>query len=151
MESMAMKISDEISKWCDNADVDGDACVELYALADRIDREMVELPKDMDGVPIHVGDLAYLGDKRRLDYGRRVCVTEIDIKDGCVVIDCWDGSKHVAYHPSGITRNLPDSWNFIANELDELVDAAHSADDSCEKLADLADRIRKLAKDGGQK
>lgn len=127
-----MKISDELRRWCKSGyDLD-----ELSALADRIDSEMVELPKDADGVLIHVGDLVYLDD------GRRVCVTEIDIKDGCVAIDCWDGSKHVAYHPDCITRNLPDSWKFIAAEM---VDAARSADDTCEKLADLADRIRKLA------
>lgn len=54
-----MKISDEIRKWCDEADVDGNACDELCELADRIDREMVELPKDADGVPIHVGDTVY--------------------------------------------------------------------------------------------
>lgn len=33
---------------------------ELLALADRIDAEMVELPKDRDGAPIHVGDTVYL-------------------------------------------------------------------------------------------
>lgn len=37
-----MKISDELRKWCDGADVDGSACDELRVLADRIDLEMVE-------------------------------------------------------------------------------------------------------------
>ena len=145
MESMTMKISDEIRKWCDNADVDGDACGELRDLADRIDCEMVELPRDKDGVPIHVGDLVYLGDERK------ACVTEIDTKDSGVVIDCWDGRMHVAYHPDGITHNLPDSWKTIADDLDEMVDAARLADDSCEMLANLADRIRKLAEKDGKR
>ena len=33
------KISDEIRKWCDEVDGDGDVCGELLALADRIDAE----------------------------------------------------------------------------------------------------------------
>lgn len=33
-----------------------DPC-KIERLADRIDAEMVELPKDADGVPIHVGDV----------------------------------------------------------------------------------------------
>lgn len=34
----------------------------LFALADRIDRETVELPRDKNGVPIRVGDTVYDGD-----------------------------------------------------------------------------------------
>ena len=44
-------ISDEIRKVADEYDV-----LPLYKLADRIDAETVELPKDADGVPIRVGD-----------------------------------------------------------------------------------------------
>ena len=46
------KISDEIRKVADEYDV-----LPLYKLADRIDAETVELPKDADGVPIHAGDV----------------------------------------------------------------------------------------------
>lgn len=35
---------------------------EMRMLADRIDREMIELPKDMDGMPIHEGDKMHLDD-----------------------------------------------------------------------------------------
>lgn len=134
-----MGISDELRETAGQL-YQGSIRRRFIALASRIDAEMVELPKDKDGVPIHVGDLVYMDD------GRRACVTEIDIKDGCEVIDCWDGSRHVPCQTDGITRNLPDSWKFIADELDEMADAARSADDGCEKLADLAERIRKLAK-----
>lgn len=112
----------------------------LWRIADRIDAEMVELPKDRDGTPIHVDDLVYLDD------GRRACVTEIDIKHGCEVIDCWDGSKHEAYHPSGITRDRPDSLGRIADELEKWCDRETMAD--CHEPRDLAERIRKLAKEG---
>lgn len=37
-----MSISRDIREWCDEADVDGNACDELRAIADRIDREMAE-------------------------------------------------------------------------------------------------------------
>ena len=37
-----MSISPDIREWCDEADVDGNACDELRELADRIDREMEE-------------------------------------------------------------------------------------------------------------
>ncbi len=103
-EAMTMKISDEIRKWCDGADVDGNACGELRDLADRIDSEMVELPKDADGVPIHVGDTVYLDD------GRMACVTEIDFKRICEAIYCFDGSKYEAHHPSLTTHERPDSF-----------------------------------------
>ena len=46
------KISDELCKVADEYDV-----LPLYKLADRIDAEMVELPKSADGEYIHVGDV----------------------------------------------------------------------------------------------
>ena len=60
------RISDEIRNWCEFED--GTECGgfvtkasfdKLCALADRIDSEMMELPKDADGVPIHVGDTVW--------------------------------------------------------------------------------------------
>ncbi|MDD6706731.1 MAG: hypothetical protein PUE29_10330 [Olsenella sp.] len=136
-----MKLSDEIRKWCDDAYSGRKirTTKDLYAIADLIDREMVELPKDKDGEHIHVGDKVYLDD------GRMACVTSIEINDVCEVVDCWDGGKHVAYHPSGISHTRHDSWERIADDLDEIVDAADSADDTCEMLANFANRIRKLA------
>lgn len=135
-----MKISDKLRTFASTEALNPIQTSTLKHVADRIDKEMAELPKDADGVPIHVNDLVWL------DNGRRACVTEIDIKDGCEVIDCWDGSRHVPCQTDGITRNLPDSWNFIADELDEMVDAARSADDGCEKLADLIDPTCKVVR-----
>lgn len=40
-----MKISDELRKRCDGADVDGNACDELRVLADRI-RKLAKKEKD---------------------------------------------------------------------------------------------------------
>ena len=52
----AMSISDEIREWCNLPQAYGIPCDELRGLADRIDREMIESPKDRDGMPIHEGD-----------------------------------------------------------------------------------------------
>lgn len=42
---MTMKISDELRRWCDDAYIGGKirTTKDLYAIADLIDREMVEL------------------------------------------------------------------------------------------------------------
>lgn len=114
---------------------------ELLAIADRVDRELVELPKDMDWVPIHVNDLVYAD-------GVKACVTEIDIKDDCYVIDCWDGSKHVSYHPSGISHDRHDSFERIADELDNFADANYASGLLKQGIKDFSDRIRKLTKEG---
>ena len=118
---------------------------EMRAFAARLDREMVELPKDRDGVPIHVGDTVYLDD------GSKAIVTRISIgtNDDSVISVLANGNK-LARIPWYISHKRPDSWETIADELDEMVDAADYADDRCENLADLAERIRKLAKREGE-
>lgn len=142
-----MKISDEIRKWCDNADVDGAACVELYALADRIDREMVELPKDKDGEPINLGDEVYLD-------GKNGHVTRIDyrIDNECYVI-FWSGSECIVCTETELaelTHNRPDSLVRIADDLDEWCGSVDVDGDVCGKPRELADRIRKLAEKEGK-
>ena len=137
-----MSISNEIREYaseCDRSYVFNYG--EMRAFAARLDREMVEFPKDRDGVPIHVGDTVYLDD------GRKAIVTRISIgtNDDSVISLLANGNKLVRI-PWYISHKRLDSWETIADELDEIVDASDSSDDRCEKLADLADRIRKLAK-----
>ena len=75
-------ISDEIRKVADEWDV-----MPLYALADRIDAETVELPKDADGVTIRVGDT--------LDgYGKTIEVVEMRYGRGGWVLISRDGSGY---------------------------------------------------------
>lgn len=135
-EMGTMTISDEIRVWCDEADVDGDACYELRELADRIDREMVELPKDADGDVIHVGDEVYTPS------GNVANVTSIRFHVMCSFHG--GGGVSTTFSPTDLTHARPDSWERIAEELDVMVESADFADDA--QLADLADRIRKLAK-----
>ena len=131
-----MKISDEL-----RGVTDTDYYDELRYLADRIDREMVELPKDADGVPIRMGDTVY---------GCRSGM-KMTIKELRMTTDGWFVSTSSGYiTDTTVTHDRPESWERIADELDEMVDASGSADDRCEKLADLAERIRKLAAKEGE-
>ena len=105
---------------------------ELNDLADRIDAEMVELPRDADGKPIHVGETVYNLDgykhmavSLRL-YGEEDPTWMVSMgMDACV-------------NPSRITHERPDSLERIADEI-EKADV-----DGC---TDWADRIRKFAKE----
>lgn len=140
------KISDEIRKWCGicrDSCIDEDDCDKLRALADRIDSEMVELPKDRDGVPIHVSDTVYLDD------GRKVEVRRIQLNE-CENSICFDVcGDFFSLWPEDLTHTRPDSWKRIADELEGLsVDSSDNyyVSTHCSKLAD---RIRKLAKEQG--
>ena len=94
-----MKISDELREW---ADVHcGEECEEyLGLLADRIDAEMVELPLDMDGVPIHIGDTAYLYN------GFKAKVKSIEFNQGEQTVIFTVGLNGF-YPPSAFTHTRP--------------------------------------------
>lgn len=136
------KISDKLREFIDEGDLYPRYIAELRRIADRIDAEMVELPKDRDGVPINLGDEVCLD-------GKCGHVTRIDYRidnEHCVTF--WSGRECIVCMETELaelTHKRHDSLECIADELDEMVDASDSSDDRCEKLADLADRIRKLA------
>lgn len=121
------KISDEIRKWADDLDSDDIVCTTatLYTLADRIDSEMVELPKDADGEPIHVGDTAYLKDGR-----------EVKVR---LPFELW--------------HERPDSWERIAQDMEDWSDdnRVNWISDVSDRAAEFAHRIRKLAKKEDQR
>lgn len=122
---------------------------ELLALADRVDAEMVELPKDADGreVPLDTKELYDAN-------GKRVPITSFTFK--CGIYGRWSYWK--AFSPAakgkdgmfcvdGLYLTPPDSWGRIADDLDEWCDSA-DADTTFDALRDFAERIRKLAKEG---
>lgn len=136
-----MGISDEIRTWCDDVDYDSEeirTTKDLRALADRIDAEMVELPKDADGVPIHVDDLVYLED------GRSAKVICIDIEPNRKHIVCLSCGW---YLPSDLAHEFPDSFERIADELEEWSEdnRVNWTSDVSDRAAEFAHRIRKLA------
>lgn len=112
---------------------------ELIAIADRIDREMVELPMSADG---------------KTWTGREVCFWTDATKKGwhklenLVYIDgrwCVEDNGRERYPAASVWFERPDSFERIADELDEWCDGADVDGDACEKPRELADRIRKLA------
>lgn len=100
-------ISDEIRTWCEFED--GTECGgfvtkasfnKILALADRIDTEMVELPKDADGVPIHVGDTVW-----GCISGMEMTVKELRLTDtGRLVVTTTRGLMPIS---SKVTHTLP--------------------------------------------
>lgn len=140
-----MKISDEVRELAGEAGIYSNACGKLRELADRIDRELVELPKDRDGVPIN------LLDEVNLSNGKSGRVTRIDyrINQECAVL-CWASRRIFEYSPTDITHPRTDSWERIADELDEQACSLTKDGYTWQEDAihDFADRIRKLAKDG---
>ena len=144
-----MKISDELRGW---ADVHcGEECEEyLGLLADRIDREMVELPRDKDGKVIHVGDTVFPED------GRASKVTCIEFSHGLHDIALSVCGNFLPVFPEHVTHEYPDSWERIADDIEraekwcdeegEYGTGITSVKEST--LHEWADRIRKLATNG---
>ena len=141
------KISDEIRKWCADLDSDDVLCTTatLYILADRIDAEMVELPKDADGASIHVGDTVY-------DENGMACeVVSFSFgrwSEGMTVHAIDGSSKWRDLMPGRLAHTAPDSFERIADELDEQAGSLTKDGYTWQEDAihDFADRIRKLAK-----
>ena len=109
-----------------------------------IDEHYQLLPKDRDGVPIHVGDTVYLDDGRKAKVAR-IQLSEREHSIGFTV--CGD---FFALWPEDLTHTRPDSWERIADELEEWCDGADVDGDACGKPRDLAKRIRELAKKEGE-
>ena len=139
-----MKISDEIRAWCNLPQAYGIPCDELRKLADRIDSEMVELPLDMDGVPIHIGDTAYLYN------GFKSKVKSIEFNQGEQTVIFTVGCNGF-YPPSAFTHTRPDSLERIADDIEDFcVDCEIKGDhEAFDRAMDFAYRIRKLDKKEG--
>ena len=133
-------ISDELRKWCDlcGGIIDSDDKAKLPALADRIEAEMVELPRDRDGVPIHVGDTVW-----GCISGMQMAVHELGLTDR------WTISTDTGFAPkaSAVTHTRPDSLERIADELDDWT--AVLADCDVDAAHEFAERIRRLAEKEG--
>ena len=146
------KISDELRKWCDLyfGEVSlSDDCNWLRAIANRIDAEMVELPLDRDGVPIHVSDpvFGFLS-------GDALFANGILMKAGRVCVRVNHAGKADDWYttPNAITHKRPDSLERIADELEGWSESnrINGSGEVFYRAGDLADRIRKLVKKEGE-
>lgn len=103
---------------------------ELRVLADRIDREMMELPNDAEGEPIRIGDVLYSS-------GNECRVVSITVKadEACVGVHTDEGAFLPSVNPKYLSRKNKeplepepaDSWE----KLEE--DANLGCRDYCEK------------------
>jgi hypothetical protein len=139
-------ISEELHKVADEYDV-----LPLYGLADRIDSETVELPKDKDGVPIHVGDTVY--DENGMAY--EVVSISFGQWTGGATVHAVDGfSKWRDLIPGKMAHISQDSWERIADDMEDMIDKAKTGKKYyyATDFSIFADRIRRLAEreDGGR-
>lgn len=123
-----------------------DPC-KIERLADRIDDEMAELPRDANDKPIHVGDTVYDNDGRKY-HVRGVTIGEMLEASRYVIHATSVMNVCLLLKPECLTHARPDSWECIADELEEWSEDNRVNGDSevFDRAADYADRIRKLAK-----
>ena len=133
-----MKISDELRELIDDEDLYPRQIAGLRRIADRIDAEMVELPRDANDEPILPGDTVW-----GCISGMQMAVHELRLTDR------WAISTDTGFIPkaSAVTHTRPDSLERIADELDEQAGSLTKDGYTWQEDAihDFADRIRKLA------
>lgn len=100
---------------------------------------VIRAPRDANNETIHLGDKTYdcNGNKQAA-----ISFQLYGEENPTWMVNCPDG--HVA--PYNLTHKRPDSWESIADELDEWCDGADADTTTFDVPRDLADRIRKLAK-----
>ena len=133
-------ISDELREFADTEVLTPIQISTIKHVAKRIDAEMFELPKDKDGMPIHVGDTVYLND------GRKAEVSRIGIGMGVDGIYNLVFGDNFSVRPEHVSHERQDSWERIADELDEQAGSLTKDGYTWQEDAihDFADRIRKL-------
>ena len=92
----------------------------MTAVAVLIDREMVELPKDAEGEPIHIGDVLYSS-------GNECRVVSITVKadEACVGVHTDEGAFLPSVNPKYLSRKNteplepepPDSWEKLEEDV----------------------------------
>lgn len=131
-------ISDEIRTWCGGVGTVKD----LRALADRIDSEMVELPKSADEKTWTGREVCFWTGAAEGDCHEFHCLAYTDGKW------CVEDSNWQRYPAASAWYERPDSWERIADELEAWCDDNRVNGDGevFERARQLSDRIRKLAK-----
>lgn len=151
-----MKVSDELRNWfsidhcCSGLLVSNSECGRLLALADRIDSEMVELPKDADDEYIHIGDVM-----EWCDSGETLTVEGIG-SDVLFYIDGenaeWTAARNKRHHHAptveDVLREFADEMNQnLGMYTGEAIDADDWRDADAKTVEKFAAKLR-LAGDG---
>ena len=137
------KISDELREFADAEVLSAIQISDLKHMAKRIDAEMVELPKDRDGKPIHVGETVY-GEDGKAWHVRGVVLCSASVTERRFSVKAiGDSGQWRGLKPEWLTHERPDSWERIAYDLDDWT--AVLADCDVDAAHEFAERIRKLA------
>lgn len=139
-----MSITDELRNHAHKYAWDGGETYDqhLIYIADRIDEELanyIELPKDADGVLIHIGDELEWPDGNRL--------TVNGIGEGGTLFYV-DAQGDVQWTASGDKRHVkPDSWEAIIEEAASYGDKRWFSGTQGDKaiIAELVERCKRLA------
>ena len=134
-------ISDEIRKWCASEnDTECGGFVtkvsfdELRALADRIDAEMVELPKDRDGEYIHIGDVM-----EWCDSGETLTVEGIG-SDVLFYIDGenaeWTAARNKRHH------HAPTVEDVLTEMVAKVIERGELTNGAAQTIAEYAAKLR---------
>ncbi len=104
--------------------------------------EVVELPKDADGVPIRVGDTVY-----RTGSTAAHLVTDALLTDKGWEVNTEDfHGAAMSSSPASLTHEKPDSLEAVEKDLIRLVSSGYLDDPKGEARA-IVDRIRRLRKE----
>lgn len=125
------KASDELREYCKGLYKGEPNYMTLMAIADRIDREMMERPLAADGKLLVDGETVYDSN------GHEYHVNEV-----YPLVNVSTSTYSCSMFPDRFTHERPDSWERIADELDDF-----KLGRSLEDLRSIAGRIRKLAKE----
>ena len=123
----------------------------LFAIADRIDAEMVELPKAADKKPIHMGDTLYSpdGNEHHVWFMCRHFSEQWRWMVFDVAPDLFIDHELV---PLLLSHTAPDSLERIADDLEELSESnrVNGSGEVFYRAGELAARIRRLADKEGK-
>lgn len=146
MSRLSSDLRNITASWRANKTVKPGVCKWLEVEADRIDAEMVELPRGRDGRPIHIGDTVYDG------YDDALTVESMTLSDRYARVKA--SGKRAVYDgldPERLTHERPDSWERIADELERYVNDSCGEDEidgaTASTLVDFAERIRRMAEE----
>lgn len=136
------KISDELREVTDKY-FTGVTKAWMYAFANRIDAEMVEWPLGADKKQIKLSQTVYdqCGGEWEV-----VGITFTPLP-GIALVRLEHDDTELTQFAGDLTHERPDSWERIADELDEWSEdnRVNGDDDVFRRAREIADRIRRLA------
>ena len=146
-----MSAMDELRSYAHQRLFDGSEKYDQYLLyiADQIEGELanyIELPKDADGVTIHLGDML------EIEHGHGVLdsgeVTDIHLQVGkCVVSIGFGDEEGVTAYPEDYHHVQPDSWERIIEDAQADGVRWHN-DGRPSDFEALVERCKRLAGEG---